>query len=245
MTFKALIKSEYRQIWRDKIYRYLFLILSLLNWSVLGYLVISFDHKVAQPSEFWGGLLVIGILLLWLAIFILLYWYPFHLVSVDYQSHRQLEGKLKNIFWAKLLAVVTSTLGFALVLVILPLLILMQKLASTGYFLSVFLPTFVKELSTHGYWLLINGFAGYLLSLMLVFFACITLKGANTAILLFIGLNWLFGVMTNFVTHLVLGASNNLTQGFVVQSSIQIGLDLIGIVVFIWLAWRQFEQQSH
>ena len=87
MTIQRIVKMEFFKFFHEKVYMLIFGIIAVLN--IIFALILA--NAQSLPAELYGNktfgsFMIISIMLLIAANFILLYWYPFHVLSVDYNN---------------------------------------------------------------------------------------------------------------------------------------------------------------
>jgi len=243
MTVQRIIKMEFFKFFHEKAYLLAFGIMALINiiWTVVTINVESIDALLGSSADI-EVFLMLSLFLLIIANFILLYWYPFHILSVDYNNDvlalMMASGiKRKHLFYAKLVATICLSVLAALVLLLIPAIIFVLKLQLSSSLWTMMTYSITKG---HAVLYVIDLIIGYLTTVTLMLLACTWMRGAKKAILVFIGLTWVYQLVTNLIVNLVPIADTNITGHY----CLVYGLEIIAMILFGYLTQRMMAKQN-
>lgn len=241
MTIGHVVKLEFYKFFHEKSYLYLFGTVALINILCTGILV-NFENinTFATNAQPFTGLIIFSFFLLVIINFILLYWYPFHVLSIDYNN--QVMGllmasgiKRQQLFYAKLVTVLGLSLVTFIGLLFGPLVICIIKIQITSGTLDSVLTSIKSNLNgLQAFKFLLS----YITTTIIMMYACILMKGAKWSILVFIGLSWLYQVIVTLITDLL-----PFDSGFG-HNIVTMSCELLAILIFGFLAQNKMRRQA-
>lgn len=243
MTVQRIIKMEFFKFFHEKTYLWTFGIMSIINilWTILSINSENISSMLGSSTGF-AMFLMLSLFLLIFANFILLYWYPFHVLSVDYNNDvlalMMASGiKRKHLFYAKLVVAICLSVLAALALLLIPTIILAFKMQLTGSMWYMLTYSLTKG---HAVLYVIDLIIGYLTTVTLMILACTWMRGAKKAILVFIGLTWVYRLVTTLIINLIPIADTNVTGHY----CLVYGLEIIAMILFGYLTQRMMAKQN-
>ncbi|MGX7013245.1 hypothetical protein [Vagococcus silagei] len=213
MTGLLIFKGEFFKYFNEKKYLLTMLILFVFNTlSVFYFKYLSSlsDQAVDSSSDVFAAFIALfGLLFFtsYIATFVFMFYYPFHLLSMDYKNNVMAllvaSGVNRTrLFFSKVGAALIWTFAVSVVVFVVPFLVMLMfmiKSADLNFVLYSFLEgfgVFGKSFVEIGFDIILK----LLLSTVTLFLATIMLKGRGLSILLFFGLN--------MATSLVIGLFN-------------------------------------
>jgi len=183
-----------------------------------------------------------SIMMLIAANFILLYWYPFHVLSVDYNNDvlalMMASGiKRKHLFYAKLIVTICLSMLAAVVLLLIPGTLLVVELNKNIGMLQLVFSSFMDNFS---WYYLVDLILAYITTVTLMLLACTWMRGAKKAILVFIGLTWVYRIVTS-LTLIVIPTIDMNEMGHYLAIY---GVQIIAMVLFGYITQRIMAKQN-
>lgn len=243
MTIQRIVKMEFFKFFHEKVYMLVFGIIAVLN--IIFALVLA--NAQSLPAELYGNktfgsFMIISIMLLIAANFILLYWYPFHVLSVNYNNDvlalMMASGiKRKHLFYAKLIVTICLSMLAAVVLLLIPGTLLVVELNKNIGMLQLVFSSFMDNFS---WYYLVDLILAYITTVTLMLLACTWMRGAKKAILVFIGLTWVYRIVTS-LTLIVIPTIDMNEMGHYLAIY---GVQIIAMVLFGYITQRIMAKQN-
>lgn len=209
MTAKMIFKMEMFKFYKDKPYIIAAAILALLNIVVTsiavnatGNFINSGFNMGSNANEAFLTTLVTVTPLLVIGNAVFMFVYPFHSVAVDYKNNVMAmlfaSGvNRKNLYFAKVGAIVLSTILLSISISLIPIIILTVKLTNGVDFKEILdaLSRFIEFIDTNFVSVLLLGILSYVNMVVMIVFASIFQKGAKLTFLVYVGLSMLVSMV--------------------------------------------------
>ncbi|MGY3779567.1 hypothetical protein [Isobaculum melis] len=245
MTGKLIFKMEMFKFKNDKKYLMTAGIIGVLN-TILALMVINMDVMNYYDYGMLGT--VIGFyFMLMLGNIIFMFFYPFHVLSMDYKNNviaTMIASGVNRtkLFVSKIGAIIVNTIMIGLITTFVPFVLLMLKAtyeAGFGIFFEEILG-FFQIVDIDFISLMLMGLTSYLGMIMMMTAASTILKGGNLSFLLFIGFSMATSIATGILSSITT-AFDLYGTGLIVYN---IFINLIIIAVFGYLGLSAIKKQN-
>lgn len=239
MTVQRIIKMEFYKFFHEKAYLWTFGAMALIN---IVWLLMVLNIDALGGSQNLQLFLILSFLAIVIVNGVLLYWYPFHILSIDYNNNvlalMMASGiKRSRLFYAKLIATICLSIMAWLVLLLIPILILVFRLNTASGLMSSLMAGITKG-ETGSF--IFNIALSYLTSVTLMLLACTWMRGAKRAILVFIGLSWVYGIVSTMINTQISAVIANQTGRYVGGYLVEV----IAIILFSYITQRMMAKQN-
>lgn len=245
MTGKLIFKMEMFKFKNDKKYLITAGIIGILN-TILALIIINIDSMNYYDYGMIGTALGFYFMLM-LGNVIFMFFYPFHVLSMDYKNNviaTMIASGVNRtkLFVSKIGAIIVNTIIIGLITSFVPFVLFVSKAFYEAGFSRFFEQIFelFRVASGDLFSFVLVGVTGYLGMIMMMTAASTILKGANLSFLLFIG----FSMATSIVT----GILSSITFAFDLYgaglTAYNFLMNLIVIAVFGYIGLSAIKKQN-
>lgn len=244
-----IFKAEFFKYLQDKKYIGVTISLAVLNVLATIYFTYLIDHMTQsgnQMETIFNGVLVTFFIMCLFANIIFMFFYPFHLLAMDYKNDVMplllASGvNRRKLFFSKLGATFIWVIGITTILILIPGLIILFRLSQEAS-LSVLYANIIdtiraENLSLIG--LVFSFLLNYLNTLVLISLTTIMLKGRNLAILVYFGLYMCQSLILGFLQLIPIQLQFTQTGQFLLSSLALFFMTIIGVIVALMSMKRQ------
>lgn len=250
MTSSHIFKMELFKYVKDKTYLITTGVLAIINVILTIYFTNIFDSFMYNDSALSStlfGFMILFLVLTILANIAFMFFYPFHLLSMDYRNDVMsllvASGVNRTrLFFAKIGGALLWSFCLMLILVFVPFAITLLSLFQISD-MQLILASFGEYLNIAGLsvgMIIFSSIFSYINSLVLLATATIILRGKMSSIILFVGFNMLQSLIISF-----LGLIPVMLNFSVIGATILNQLFLFGItLIFILLSLKVMKSQN-